>query len=151
MLRQRIGDDRFWAGIRAYHQRFKDASASTTEFREVMEQASGQDLAPFFTQGLYRGGVPRLAGTWSWDPAAKAVTIELRQTQAGAPFRLAVDVGIRPPGGAQRLERVEITGAEARATFRADVEPAAVVIDPDVRLLAAIEISRTPARGRGQR
>jgi aminopeptidase N len=142
MLRQRMGDDRFWAGIRAYYQRFKDASASTSDFREVMEQVSGEDLAPFFTQWLYRGGVPRLAGTWSWDAAAKTVTIELRQMQAGEPFRLTVDVGIQPPGAAPTLERVEITGAEARATFRAAREPAAIVIDPYVRLLAATQISR---------
>lgn len=142
MLRHRMGDDRFWAGIRTYYQRFKDASASTSEFREVMEQASGQDLSPFFTQWLYRGGVPRLAGTWAWDPAAKTVTLELRQTQAGAPFHLTVEVGIQTPGAAQTLERVEMTGAEARATFRADREPAALVIDPRVRLLAATEIAR---------
>ena len=118
------------------------SSASTSEFREVMEQVSGQDLAPFFTQWLYQGGVPRLTGTWSWDAAAKTVTIELRQTQAGAPFHLTVEMGIQPPGAAQTLERVEMTGAEARATFRADREPAAVVIDPRVRLLAATEIAR---------
>ncbi len=142
MLRQRLGDDRFWAGIRAYYQRFKDASASTSDFRQVMEQVSDQDLAPFFDQWLYRGGVPTLAGTWSWDSAAKTVTIELRQTQAGAPFQLTVEVGIQASGAAQSLERVEMTGGQARATFRADREPAVVVIDPRVRLLAAAEISR---------
>jgi aminopeptidase N len=142
MLRQRLGDDRFWTGIRAYYQRFKDAGASTSDFREAMEQVSGQDLAPFFNQWLYQGGVPRLVGTWSWDAASKAVTIELRQTQAGAPFQLTVEVGIQSSGAAQSLERVDMTGAQARATFRADREPVAVVIDPHVRLLAANEISR---------
>lgn len=142
MLRQRMGDDRFWAGIRAYHQRFKDANASTAEFREVMEQASGQDLSQFFTQWLYRGGVPKITGTWFWDSTAKTVTVDLRQVQVGEPFRLTVDVGIQESGVAQKPERVEMTGAEARVTFRADREPAGVVIDPNVRLLAAIEFSR---------
>jgi len=142
MLRQRMGDDRFWAGIRTYHQRFKDANASTTEFREVMEQASGQDLSQFFTQWLYRGGVPKITGTWSWDSAATTVTVDLRQVQVGEPFRLTVDVGIQVAGAAQRIERLELSGTEARATFRADREPAGVVIDPNVRLLAATEFSR---------
>lgn len=142
MLRHRIGEDRFWAGIRTYYQRFRDASASTSDFREVMEQATGQDLGPFFDQWLYRGGVPRLTGTWSWDSATKAVTIDLRQTQAGAPFRLTVEVGVQSSGAAQSLERLEMTDGQARATFRADREPAAVVIDPHVRLLASSEMSR---------
>ena len=46
MLRQRIGDDRFRDGIRAYYRRYKDANASTTDFRHAMEQVAGEDLAP---------------------------------------------------------------------------------------------------------
>jgi aminopeptidase N len=142
MLRQRLGDDRFWAGIRAYYRRFKDATASTADFREAMEQASGEDLSSFFQEWLYRGGVPRLAGTWSWDRAAQAVTLELRQVQPGAPFRVTVEVAIQVPGAPARLERIEMTSAAARATFKATQEPTGLVLDPNVRLLAAAELSR---------
>ena len=142
MLRQRMGDDRFWAGIRAYYARYMNAHASTADFRAVMEEASGEDLAPFFDQWLYRGGVPRLSGTWTWDASAGAVTIELRQTQAGAPFRVSVDVAVQVPGSAARIERIEMTTGSATATFKADAEPSAIVLDPNVRLLAATEIER---------
>jgi aminopeptidase N len=142
MLRQRMGDDRFWAGIRAYYQRFKDASASTADFREVMEQASGEDFSSFFQEWLYRGGVPRLAGTWSWDAAAKEVTLDLRQVQPGASFRVTVEVAIQTPGAPTRLERIEMTSASARATFKVNQEPSGLVLDPNVRLLAATELSR---------
>ena len=142
MLRARLGEDRFWAGIRAYYRRYRDANASTADFREAMEQASAQDLRPMFEQWLYRGGVPRLSGLWSYDPARKAVTLELRQVQPGAPFQLTVEVAIQTPGAASRLERVDMTAADARATFTADREPEALVLDPNVRLLAATELSR---------
>jgi aminopeptidase N len=141
MLRQRIGDDRFWAGIRAYYRRYQNASASTADFRRVMEEASGDDLGPFFDQWLYRGGVPRLTGTWSWDRAAGTATVELRQVQPGAPFRIAVDVAVQTPGAAS-VERIEMTSAVATATFKAPQEPTALVLDPNVRLLAAAEIAR---------
>lgn len=36
--------------------------------------------------------MPRLAGTWSWDRDAQAVTLEIRQVQPGAPFRVTVQV-----------------------------------------------------------
>jgi aminopeptidase N len=142
MLRQRVGDDRFWAGIRAYYRRYQDASASTADFRRVMEDTSGEDLAAFFDQWLYRGGVPRLTGTWSWDRAAGTTTVELRQVQPGAPFRIAVDVAVQAPGAAARVERIEMTSGVATATFKAPQEPTALVLDPNVRLLAATEIAR---------
>ena len=138
MLRGRIGDDRFWRGIREYYRQYQNASASTAEFRAVMERASNQDLSAFFEQWLYRGGVPRLAAVWEWDASARTVTVELRQEQSGPPFALTVDVGL----GSSRLVSMEMTGAVARATFPVDQEPTAVVIDPRVRLLAAVTTSR---------
>lgn len=142
MLRQRLGDDRFWAGIRAYYRRFKDANATTADFREAMESASGQDLTAFFDQWLYRGGVPRLSGTWSWDSAAQAVTVDLRQVQPGPPFRIAVEVALQVPGAAARVERIDMISAAATATFKTTREPTVLAIDPNVRLLAAVEWSR---------
>jgi aminopeptidase N len=138
MLRQRIGDDRFWAGIRAYYQRYKDGSASTADFRAAMEEASGQNLSAFFDQWLYRGGVPRVAATWSWDATTKQVTVGLRQTQAGPPFAVVVEIA----AGSGPLQRIEMTGAEATATFAAEREPEMVVIDPNVRLLASATVVR---------
>jgi aminopeptidase N len=142
MLRQRLGDDRFRDGIRAYYRRYRNANASTADFRAEMEQASGQDLSAFFDQWLYRGGVPRLSGSWSWDPASRAVTVDLRQTQSGAPFHVSVEVVLQVPGAPPRVERVEMTSAATAATFKADAEPTALVLDPNVRLLAATELVR---------
>ncbi|MGI8673141.1 MAG: M1 family aminopeptidase, partial [Luteitalea sp.] len=142
MLRQRLGDDRFRAGVRAYYQRFMNANATTADFREAMEQASGQDLAAFFDQWLYRGGVPRISGTWSWDPALRTVKVDLRQTQPGMPFHVSVEVAVQVPGAPVRVERVDMTTGSAGVTFKADAEPAALVLDPNVRLLAAMELVR---------
>ncbi|MDA1305947.1 MAG: M1 family aminopeptidase [Acidobacteria bacterium] len=139
MLRQRMGDERFWTGIRTYHQRYKDASASTTDFREVMEQSSGESLTTFFDQWLYRGGNPRLSVTWAWDAAARTVTVDVKQIQPGPPFLLPVELGVRTATGATRIERVEMTGASATATFKAEQEPVDIVVDPNVRLLMAAE------------
>jgi len=142
MLRQRIGDDRFWAGIRDYYRRHQDASASTTDFRAAMEQASGQDLTAFFQQWLYQGGVPRLAVDWTWDATARTLTVNLRQTQADWAFRIPVEVGIRTAAGTTRIERVDMTGASATASFTVDQEPSAIMVDPNVLLLAGVEVVR---------
>jgi aminopeptidase N len=140
MLRQRMGDDRFWAGIRAYYQTHMNSTALTADFRHAMEVAAGEPLGPFFDQWLYRGGVPRLSGTWSWNAAAKTVTVDLTQTQTGAPFQIPVEIGLQLAGGASRVERIDMTGASAHAVFNVATEPTSLVIDPSVKLLAAAEI-----------
>ncbi len=135
MLRRRMGDERFWAGIRDYYAQYMNRTATTGDFRRAMERASGQDLSAFFQQWLYRGGVPRLDGTWTWDAAARRVTIELTQRQAGEPFVLPVEFAITTATAAPRIERAEMTGRSARFTFAAADEPTAITLDPAVNLL----------------
>ncbi|MEZ4425646.1 MAG: M1 family aminopeptidase [Gemmatimonadota bacterium] len=132
MLRKRLGDEAFHEGIRRYYARFYNANATTLDFRQTIEEASGQDLEVFFEQWLYRGGNPRLEGAWWYDAARRAVVVELRQTQAGAPFHLPLEVGIYSGGQRTpvRLETVELTGREHRFELPVDAEPADVRLDP---------------------
>ena len=62
MLRGIIGTEAFWTGIRDYYRRYRDRNASTADFRQVMEQASGQQLSWFFDQWLNRAGIPAVTG-----------------------------------------------------------------------------------------
>ena len=142
MLRQEMGDDRFWTGIRDYYARFRDRNATTADFRAAMERAAGRDLGAFFQQWLYRGGVPKLDGTWRWDAAAKQVIVELQQTQSGEAFVVPVDIGVTLAGNRTRVERVQLTGRTSRFTIAADAPPVAVDLDPNVRLLADIRLTR---------
>ncbi len=144
MLRADMGDDRFWSGIRDYYARHRNSSATTADFRRAMEAAAGHDLGPFFDQWLYRGGVPRLSGSWRWDAAAKQVIVELHQTQSGDVFLMPIDVGITLPGARLRVERATITARDGRFAFAADVAPTSVELDPNVRLLFDGRIEQRP-------
>lgn len=102
MLRELVGDEAFRAGIRTYYATYMNGNASTTDFRRVMERASGVELEDFFRQWLRSGGNPRLEGWWVYDPEARAVRIELNQTQAAGPtFVFDLDVGIHAAAGAR--------------------------------------------------
>jgi aminopeptidase N len=103
-----------------------------------MELASGRELGGFFDQWLRRGGVPRLAGSWRYDPRRKQVEVEVEQTQAGELYRLPVDVGLSFRKEAPRVERLEITDRRRSVTFAAPEEPSAVTLDPDTWLLAEL-------------
>ncbi len=138
MLRNRMGDEAFWAGIRAYYGRYMNANASTTDFRRVMEEASGLDLRLFFEQWLYSGGNPRLEGWWDYDPTAGAVRIELNQTQPVGPvYELPLDIGIQFEGEAPRmaLESVVLDRRSHRFVVPVDGVPARVILDPGTKVL----------------
>jgi aminopeptidase N len=50
LLRQEIGDDKFWRGIREYTRRHYGTAVTTADLQAAMERASGGSLASFFTK-----------------------------------------------------------------------------------------------------
>lgn len=135
MLRGVVGTDKFWAGIREYYRRYRNANASTDDLRQVMEQSSGMALGWFFDQWLKRPGMPKLTGTWRYDAATKQIELELQQTHTGASFRLPLEVGVAAAGGQRRIHRIELTSANGRFTIPVDIEPASLVLDPNTWVL----------------
>jgi aminopeptidase N len=137
MIRSQIGLDAFREGIRTYYREFMNVNASTSDLRQHLEAASGQDLGWLFTQWLTRPGVPKIDGTWRYDADAKQLSITLTQTvPAGGPFRLPLEIGIvAAPGAVPRTGKVEFTNATQTFTMPSDAAPADVVLDPNTWLL----------------
>ena len=87
MLRGILGDDAFFAGLRQYLQQYGYGTATTEQFRDVMEAAGGRDLDAFFQQWIYGEYYP--VYDWSWEPAtldggpAVHVAISQAQTNTG--------------------------------------------------------------------
>ena len=135
MLRGVLGDEAFWTGIRAYYRRYRNANASTTDFRHAMEEAAGRDLGWFFDEWLYRGGVPAIDGRWHYDAGGKKLDIELTQTQAGDAFTVPIDIGIDVAGAPPRLERVQVADRKATFGIPCDRKPSAVTLDPRLWVL----------------
>jgi len=134
MLRRRVGDEAFWAGIREYYGRYRDGNALSEDFVRIMEETSRQDLSAFFHQWLYEPGHPRLEGAWRYEAAARRVTVMIRQTQQPL-FDTPIDIGLVVPGGSRRVETVQLRDAVHAFTFSLETAPVDVVLDPDVWLL----------------
>jgi aminopeptidase N len=136
MLRSLMGTEKFWLGIRDYYQRYRDSSASTEDFRRVMEENSGLELSWFFRQWLKRAGSPIVEGGWRYDAAAKQVVLEFAQTQPGEAYRLPLEIGITIEGTPQtRIEKIEFRQKQQRFEIAADKEPATVALDPNTWVL----------------
>jgi aminopeptidase N len=131
MLRHEIGSEIFWAGIREYYARYRDANASTDDLRRVMEEQSGRELSWFFDQWLTRSASPVIDGTWRYDSAANRVVVELSQTQPGDPYRLSLELGITDGDGSMGVEEIEMTQKRQRFEIVVEGEPETVVLDPN--------------------
>jgi aminopeptidase N len=138
MLRSLVGDEDFFEGLRTHYLRYRDGNASTDDFRHTMEDMSGRDLRGFFAQWLRRGGVPTIETSWSHGGGA--VTLEVRQTHEGAPYSFPLDVALVASDGSRTVTTVEVDAATHALTIQSESPPASVVLDPEVKLLARIEM-----------
>ena len=142
MLHGLIGDDAFWAGLKAFYTKFRDGNATTDDFRQTMEAVSKQELGWFFDQWLRRSGTPILRFSWSYDATVNQVLLDLGQVQAGEPYRLPLEIGLieRKEGQpVQRIEKIVLTKAAQRFTINATTKPESVAIDPNVNLLHRLD------------
>lgn len=54
LLRGKLGERAFWAGLRRYTRAFFGKSVTTADFQAAMERASGKNLTPFFNKWVYK-------------------------------------------------------------------------------------------------
>jgi aminopeptidase N len=130
MLRAQMGTDKFWEGIREYYRRYRDSSASTDDFRKVMEEISGVDLRWFFQQWLSRSPSPVIEGGWHFNEINHTVQIGLMQTQTGDAYRLPLEIAL----GAKTV-KIEMTQKQQHFEVPAEQEPASATLDPNTLVL----------------
>ena len=53
LLREEMGEERFWKGIKSYTRAYFGKSVVTGDFQTAMEQAGGKSLKTFFTKWVY--------------------------------------------------------------------------------------------------
>lgn len=58
MLRLRLGDAAFFQLLRTYFSTYIHGNTITSEFQDLAESVSGQDLGQFFEQWIYGSGIP---------------------------------------------------------------------------------------------
>ena len=137
MLRGVVGTANFWKGIKIYYQKYRDSHATIADFRRVMEEVSGKDLATFFDQWLYKSGTLKYKGNWTFGASTKQVIIMLDQVQTdGSFFKMPVEIAVHYSG--QSKPQMQTVHADAKSNvFSINVsgEPEKVILDPSVWIL----------------
>ena len=53
LLREHLGEAKFWSSLRAYTERYMGRSVTTPDFQKAVEESSGADLRDFFERWVY--------------------------------------------------------------------------------------------------
>jgi len=140
MLRRQVGDSAFFQAVRAYYRAHRHGTAETDDLRAMAESVGKQDLSWFFAQWLHRPGNPRLDVSWRYSPQRKRVTIVVTQPK-DALFQVPLTVAI----GGRTAQRVTVLiPAQQRTEIELSAHvagrPSRIVLDPDVDLLAQLNL-----------
>ena len=144
MLRIKIGEASFQAGIRDYYATYRNSNAMTADFIKVMERASQQELDDFFGAWLLQSGHPRISATWTYDKKAKSVKIQLSEAGFKVPPGTSIDIGTVSQDGTVTVTAYKLDERPGGAiSIPAGQKPSRLILDPEVHLLFEGEI--TPA------
>jgi peptidase M1-like protein len=137
MLRGLVGDEAFFAGTRAFLQRFRYAKAGTDDLRTELEKASGRDLRPYFESWIYGTGLPTLVWAARTEKAAAGfrTTVEVRPEGLPGPLPLDVELAV---GGGREAHSVPLDPGGGSWTIETAQEPSRVTINENRGLLARI-------------
>ena len=137
MLRNQVGDENFWKGLRQFYKQYCHKNAMTEDFQRIMETASEQDLSWFFKQWVYQTGQPEFDIDWQYKTIGKKLEIYVNQKQKNdALFRSTLEFGIYYKGKAEPdIRKLNLDKKENTFTLKLEKAPESVVADPNTWLL----------------
>jgi hypothetical protein len=145
MLRLVVGDTVweqpgiFFQALRAYGDSLRYGTATTEDYKRILEQQTGHELDWFFDEWIYQAGYPNYTINWNWQPAGSEYQVNLSIAQnngAQAPgcFHMPLPIAIRM-GTRDSAVLVPITANPCQASYLVSAQPTALLADPGSWLL----------------
>ncbi|MCE9620249.1 MAG: HEAT repeat domain-containing protein [Planctomycetes bacterium] len=143
MLREMLGDEIFFKGVRAYMAKYGLSTAETSDFRIAMEQASGLGLEWFFDQWCMRPGSPNITAKATYDGATRMLRIKADQTQKiderTPAMRVRTPICVRTASG-EKTVPWEWREKSADIEIPLDGPPVWVAFDPRLNTLKTLKM-----------
>ena len=137
-LRYVLGDSLFFAGIKAYATdtvNFKYKSAVIGDFRDKMEEVSGQDLNWFFNEWIFQANHPVYQNVYNFhqiDPINWSVNFTAHQTNSsGIYFQMPLELKISFQGGTDTIVRRFNSFDGEIFSFEFNKRPVLLTFDPN--------------------
>lgn len=115
-----MSEDRFTSTMRDFYTGFRGRAASTADFQQAVERATGQDMRWFFQQWIYGSDIPtyRVAKQIEPGPDGKfRVSLRVEQERVPPEFLSYVPVTVDLGDTQVARFRVKVTGARSEITL----------------------------------
>jgi aminopeptidase N len=142
MMRHIMGDDDFFAAVRAYGEQRAHQAATSWDLLAAFENQTGEDYDWFFDQWVFGENRPRMTASWS-ATSETSLDLVFDQVQTNAPpFRLPLDVRVTTGVGIED-HRIWLDG-DTEVTLTTAAMATDVAFDPDNWVLADIVPASAP-------
>jgi aminopeptidase N len=145
MLRWKIGDDHFFAGLRNYLTEHAYGYVTTADLKRHLEATSGQDLTTFFDKWYAGQGYPTYKVTWA--ASGSTLTIKVNQTTSHASvsfFDMPLPITIKGDGKILDL-RLDQTEKDQTFVIETPFTPAELLFDPSLWLISKNTVTHDPS------
>ena len=149
LLRQEIGDEMFWRGVKTFVDQYRNQPADWGAIEAVFAQESGRDLRWFFAQWVEQPGAPILslgkaeARSVKGDDATTAWSVTVPVQQGEQRFRMKVPLKVVMKEATEARWVSLSSSRETIAEFTVSSQPLRVELDPELmvfRRLARVQL-----------
>lgn len=151
MLRQIMGDSKFFGMLKEFIQKYHLQPAGITDLMELAEETHGSSLKWFFNQWVYGTGIPDYKLDYSITATEGGdfeITVNIDQSEAQ--FRMPIEVvAVRDKASETFLKFVEHKRSSFR--FKVPYRPDDILLDPEFKILRwddSIKVWICAAKGR---
>jgi hypothetical protein len=131
MLRDLLGDEVFFSGLKAFFEEYKYAAASTGQFRKSMEEASGRDLSGFFQPWFYSHVLPEVQVRTRTEKRENGVLLKVTVSQLSTDFVFPLWLAWEDELGTPRREKVIVDRKSQDFEFSLPGPPRKLEVNPE--------------------
>lgn len=137
MLRDYLGDETFFGGIKHYLKKHHHQSVEIHDLRMAFEEYTGEDLVWFFDQWFMYPGHPVVEISNKYDATRQEVTVYVKQVQEtdykrAYIFPLSIDIYYN---GKSKRHNVWVDSKNEKFTFKANEAPRFINVDAKKAML----------------
>ena len=149
MLRQEIGDEAFWRGIRRLVAERTGSYTTWQDVERIFGLVAARDLRWFFAQWVEKAGAPLLAVAEArvrpgGQPGSGQFTAEITVQQQEPVFRFGLPVSVSLADGREMGVIVQLNGARQSFTIPLSSGPVRLRLDPDWNVFRRLDRAKIP-------
>jgi aminopeptidase N len=134
-LRERFGDDSFFAAIRAFIYNNSFRKASWNDIQRAFEKVTGKKLKPYFETWLNRKGIPRLeVKNAKLRVEQGQIKLNFELLQKGKVYPLIIPISVYTDTG-KNTKFVHVKESKEKIRLFMDEMPSKAVIDEDYTMM----------------